>query len=540
MPHFTARRAMVALLLGALGFGAVPLAAQQATDGVHRLSLQEAIMMAQQRSATLGIARAGVTRATGEFDQARAQFLPQLTASLGYTKTLRSQFSGFSLGGSTADTTAGPRTESLCTPHIASTATAAERNAALAQAVTCASSSGGSSFQSVGFGAKNQYVFGLQLSQNIFTWGKLTGQRTAAVAGQRAADIEFGAQRAQLALDVTQAYYDAVLAQQLVSIADSTLAQTDELLRQTRVARQVGNASEFDLLKAQVTRDNQRPQLLQAETNRDVALLNLKRLLEMPLDDSLELTTSIEDAPVPSLTGIATASAPDTNAEHRAAVREAQQNVRAQEGLLKAARADRYPALALTSGYQRLFFPQSTFPSWNDYRENWTVGLSAQVSLFSGGRTHGSEMIAQANVQQAQAQLDQTRQYASLDARVAMRQLAQAEAAWQASAGTSEQARRAYAIDQVRYKEGISTQTDLAQSRLLLQQAEANRAQAARDLAVARVRVTLLRDLPLQQSTGGAAASRGSTSTAGQTATGSQGTTPAATTTAGQTGGMTP
>lgn len=539
MPHFTARRAMVALLLGAVGFGAAPLAAQQATGGIHRLSLQEAIMTAQQRSATLGIARAGVTRATGAYDQARAQFLPQLSASLGYTKTLRSQFSGFSLGGA-ADTTAGPRTESLCTPHIASTATAAERDAALAQAVTCASSSGGSSFQSVGFGAKNQYVFGLQLSQNIFTWGKLAGQRTAAVAGQRAADIEFGAQRAQLALDVTQAYYDAVLAQQLVSIADSTLAQTDELLRQTRVARQVGNASEFDLLKAQVTRDNQRPQLLQAETNRDVALLNLKRLLEIPLDDSLELTTAIEDAPVPSLAGIATASAPDTNAEHRAAVLEAQQNVRAQEGLLKAARADRYPALALTSGYQRLFFPQSTFPSWNDYRENWTVGLSAQVSLFSGGRTHGSEMIAQANVQQAQAQLDQTRQYASLDARVAMRQLAQAEAAWQASAGTSEQARRAYAIDQVRYKEGISTQTDLAQSRLLLQQAEANRAQAARDLAVARVRVTLLRDLPLQQSTGGAATSRGSTSTAGQTATGSQGTIPAATTTAGQTGGMTP
>src|SRR4029077_7294046 len=77
--------------------------------------------------------------------------------------------------------------------------------------------------------------------------------------------------------------------------------------------------------------------------------------------------------------------------------------------------------------------------------------------------------------------------------------LAQAQAAFDASRGTADQAQRAYSIDEVRYSEGISTQTDLTQSRLLLEQATANRAQAARNLAVARVRLALLRDLPLQQ-----------------------------------------
>ncbi|MGH7688238.1 MAG: TolC family protein, partial [Gemmatimonadaceae bacterium] len=390
-------------------------------------------------------------------------------------------------------------------------------------------------------------VLGLSVSQNLFTWGRLTGQRTAAEAGQQVAGIELTAQRAQLALDVTQAYYDAELAQQLVAIADSTLAQTSELLRQTQVARQVGNASEFDLLKAQVTRDNQRPQLLQAQTNRDVALLNLKRMLELPLDDSITLTTPIENAPVPSLTGIATATTPDTAAARRAAVREAEQNLRAEQGLLSVARAERYPAIALTSGYQRLYFPQNTFPTWSNFRENWTVGVSAQVSLFSGGHTRGDEMIAQANVQQARAQLDQTRRYASLDARVALRQLEQAEAAWQASAGTSEQAQKAYSIDQVRYREGLSTQTDLAQSRLLLQQASANRAQAARDLAVARVRLALLRDLPLQQGTSSASGASAqpttqtmTTTTPSSGAATTQSTIPSTAGTAGQAGGNTP
>ena len=66
------------------------------------------------------------------------------------------------------------------------------------------------------------------------------------------------------------------------------------------------------------------------------------------------------------------------------------------------------------------------------------------------------------------------------------------------SQGTVEQASRAYRIDQIRYREGISTQTDLSQSRILLEQATANRALASRDLAVARMRLALLRDLPLQ------------------------------------------
>ena len=54
----------------------------------------------------------------------------------------------------------------------------------------------------------------------------------------------------------------------------------------------------------------------------------------------------------------------------------------------------------------------------------------------------------------------------------------------------------------MRYAEGISTQLELSQSALLLEQSLANRALAARNLHVARLRLTLLRDLPL--SAGGA------------------------------------
>ena len=126
-----------------------------------------------------------------------------------------------------------------------------------------------------------------------------------------------------------------------------------------------------------------------------------------------------------------------------------------------------------------------------------------QVPLFTGGRITGDEMVARANLIEARENYQQVKELAALDARSALAELEQAVSAWAASQGTAEQAARAYRIAEVRYQEGISTQLELSQSRLLLQEAEANRAYAARNLRVAQSRLTLLRDLPLGAVQGG-------------------------------------
>jgi outer membrane protein TolC len=140
----------------------------------------------------------------------------------------------------------------------------------------------------------------------------------------------------------------------------------------------------------------------------------------------------------------------------------------------------------------------NNFPQSGDFRTNWTVGLASQVPLFTGGRIKGEQMVAEANVREAQARYDQLREFAALDSRVTLNNLFQARAAWLASVGTAEQARRAYTIADVRYREGISTLIELNDSRILLEQAVTNRALAARNLQVARVKLALLPNLPLQ------------------------------------------
>jgi hypothetical protein len=120
-----------------------------------------------------------------------------------------------------------------------------------------------------------------------------------------------------------------------------------------------------------------------------------------------------------------------------------------------------------------------------------------QMPLLTGGRQRGDELVAAADLEQSQVQLRQMEELTALDTRSALAELVAARAAWEATAGTVEQATRAYEIAEVRFQAGVSTQLELSDSRLLLQQAEANRAQAGRDLQVARARVALLPDLPI-------------------------------------------
>ena len=109
--------------------------------------------------------------------------------------------------------------------------------------------------------------------------------------------------------------------------------------------------------------------------------------------------------------------------------------------------------------------------------------------------------MARANLEEARLRAEQTRELAQVDARNAQLQLEAAEAVWQASAGTQEQASRAYQIAEIRYREGISTQTELNDLRIQQAQAQVNRAQSARDLQVARMRLALLPALPLTAQT---------------------------------------
>ena len=483
---------------------ALPLGARAQGTAPSQVSLADAVALAEKRSQALKIAEAGLQRAQGQRYQARAQLLPQLNGTAGYQRTLESQFqaisksAGSSNGGSTggSDTTSQGGSNDIASSPIAKI-----------------------------FAAPNTVTLGIAFSQNLFTAGRLSAANKGADAAERAAQMGVTTARAQLIIDVAQAYYNAVAAQRMADIADSTLAQAERALAQTTLSRQIGTSAEFDLLRARVTRDNAKPQAIAARSNRDVAMLRLRQMLGIPLSSPMTLTTpvgdnlSVEQAMAQSATVVMsgpvslirpnTAATPDTMVEHRAAVKQAEDAVEAQRYALRAATWERLPSIQFTSSYQRFGYPKDgTFlPStFAQFYPNWTATMGFSFPIWTSGRLLGDKMVAQANYVDAQQRLSQAREAAELDARIAISQYEQAQAAYAASVGTDEQAAKAYQIAEVRYTEGIGTQLELDQSRTQLQTARTNRVVAARDFELARLRLALLRDLPITS---------GSTSAAG-------------------------
>ena len=483
-----ATASLLLLLGGAAAVAVAPRrAASQNAAAPAAISLADAMRMAERVSHPVRTAEAGVLRSRGQQYQARSQYLPQLNGSVAYQRTLESQFQAISKqsgsGNSSGNSSGSDTSNSIASSPLSKI-----------------------------FAAPNTVILGLTLSQNLFTAGRLAAATKGAEAARTSAEIGLDAARAQVALDVAQAYYDAVAGDQLVRIADSTLAQTERTLAQVELSKSVGSSAEFDVLRARVARDNQRPAAIQARGNRDVAFLRLRQLMGMPLSQPLSLTTPIRDDGAAAIDvasqltrpldvpGSDAGIVPDTSVAHRATVRQAEASVTAQEYAMRAQRWNRLPSVQLSSNYQRFGYPAegTILPnSFALFYPNWTATLGISFPVFVGGRLQGDKMIAEANLVEARQSLDQVREVAALDARTAVNQLEQAQSTYSASVGTDAQAARAYAIAEVRFSEGISTQVELQQSRTQYEQARLNRVLAARDLEVARLRVAFLKDLPV-------------------------------------------
>jgi outer membrane protein len=483
-----------ALIGTAVLVSAAGLSAQ--TGGGLPLTLAQALEIAEAKSESVALARVAFTRNDGDFVRAKSGRKPQLSASATYERLITNQFQGvfdsLAPGGGTGGGTDG------------------------------GSGGDGQDFSNFPLGRANTWRATLSFSQNLYSGGRLGLQDQLVGVGRRTAEHTLTSAQAQTRFDLVQAYYDAALASRLVTIAEATHDQADATLRQVQAGYDAGAQPEFEVLRARVNRDNQQPLVIRQRVNREVAALRLKQLLDLPPDGDLQLAAALEDTTLPppapfveavsaveaSLPRAATAAftlQSNVSLPERNAVAEAQTAVRLREVTLQSVRAERKPTLTLTSDYSRLSFPSIFLPSFE--RSNWAVGANMSVPILTGGRQRGDEMVARADIEQARVQLQQVQELAALDTRSTWAELVAARAAWEATSGTVQQATRAYEIAQVRYAAGLSTQLELSDARLLSQQAEVNRAQAARDLQVARARVALLPGLPL--SGGGAGAATG-------------------------------
>ncbi len=484
------RRVGAVALLLAVMTAAAPLRAQRTPLASTRLStgqrpeavsgtltLDAVIDLAEARSEQIAIAQFGVARAAAGEQRARSERLPQVAGAASYDRTIKSEFSGIFSSGSADD-----------------------------------GGFGGADLSQLPFGQSNAFRLNLAFSQALYAGGRIAAQQQLAAVGRDVADTSLRSARAQLVLDATQAFYDAALTDRLVAIAEASLQQAEAIVAQVELAFKAGRSPEFEWLRARVARDNQRPNVIRAQANRTLAYLRLKQLLEIPSTQPVTVAAELDDPMLEPPARFAgqlaqvRATPAVRTAIGRVPVQQAASAVQAREATLRITKAQRLPYVSLNSAFGEVAYAGA--PGFDDWRTNWTLGASMQIPLFTGGRLKAEEASARADVGEARARQRLAVEIAEAETEAVLAVHEAAVATWQASAGTVEQATRAFEIADLRYREGISTQLELLDARLVLQLAQVNRAQAARDVQVARARVSLLPDLPLGAAAIGAADGR--------------------------------
>jgi outer membrane protein len=321
------------------------------------------------------------------------------------------------------------------------------------------------------------------VSQPLFAGGAITSGVQLAEHAADAAEAGLVETRSDVVLQVREAYYAAALAAQAEAIVAASVELASEHLARVRLVQESGQASELDVLRAEVELDNLRPQLVQAENARQLALLNLKRLVNVPADAPVVLTTSLTASdpslPAPDAVQLPPLAQADALLSRRAAVRAAEERIAMREEQADIARSAFLPTVALTGNFQRQAFPTGFMPE--DWRDDWNVGFAVSWPLFQGFRRGAELDAARAEVRQAELAAVQLREGVRVEYEQASGELERAKSQIAAAQKTVSQAERVYELTELRFREGLATQLDVSDARLALQQARMNQVTAQHD-----------------------------------------------------------
>ncbi|HOH09109.1 MAG TPA: TolC family protein, partial [bacterium] len=129
------------------------------------------------------------------------------------------------------------------------------------------------------FGMENTLVYGASLTQPLFLGGAGMAGIQMATAGKRAAEQNLEAKRQGLIYQTASAFYACLLAQELAAVQEEALAQAQANLDVVAKKHEVGSASGFDKMRAEVEVANLKPEVISARNKLQLAITGLRTVL---------------------------------------------------------------------------------------------------------------------------------------------------------------------------------------------------------------------------------------------------------------------
>ncbi len=258
-------------------------------------------------------------------------------------------------------------------------------------------------------------VWTLTLAQPLFRWQNWAGYKQGELAAT-SAEAQFVQASQDLILRVSQAYFDALLAQEVLTTAKAQKIATAEQLEFAKRNFEVGTATITDTHEAQARYDLIVAQEIAAENDLAVKRQILRTLTGKETDNLKGLKTKLEiGRPQPDDINQWVASAEGGNI----GIQLAQTAFEIAGREVEKQRAGHYPTLDLVATHGKAGTGFSTTGGSGSDSKTSTLGLQLGVPIFSGGATASRDREAVALQEKARADLDNARRQAALAARQA-------------------------------------------------------------------------------------------------------------------------
>ncbi|MDD6398027.1 MAG: TolC family protein [Selenomonadaceae bacterium] len=322
-------------------------------------------------------------------------------------------------------------------------------------------------------GHKNQFETNVSLNMPIYTGGKLEASIKAAELGMTAAELGVEASKQAIKAQTSSAYYQALKAKNQIKVAQDSVNTLEEHLKNVNAQFTVGTVAKSDVLGSQVQLSNAEFNLISAENNYDTALADLANVMGISTEEELVLSDSLEyipyEIPIEQCTQYALQNRPDILiADYKVKMAEEEVNV-AKAGTMPTVGAS--VSKNWTGGH--LFAAEEQdygYASGN----NWTAALGVKWSVWDNQITQAKVKQAEAAVEKAKANADQTRLTGDVEVRKAYLNMKSSEKSIATNKVAVEKAQEDYKIAQVRYAAGVGTNLDVMDAQEKLTNAQNN------------------------------------------------------------------
>ena len=297
-----------------------------------------------------------------------------------------------------------------------------------------------------------------------------------------AAESDLLRQQQTIAFDTSTRFIAVITADQLVTIAEESLAREQALLEQIDAFYKAGSRSVTDLYQQQAATAQSEFELLDARRNLKVAELQLLQALGQEPPLRVEPLTPAPFALISTLQGLsldksysrALALRPDLRAQRRRIAAAGEQ--------VRQARAGGLPSVDLFADlgtdYTSLNSGRSFGEQLKSDNGSAALGISLSVPIFDRSLTRTGVGQAQIGESDARAGLARLRQQIGVEVGQALADYRKAELQLKVVASQLTYATQALAAAEARYKAGAATWIDLAAARTTFVQAEGDEVRA--------------------------------------------------------------